>query len=265
MKAITKFKSLLTPKGEVAKPYIPKPRNAVGAGKGEEQETGDEREPAGSRPLPSGKEAASGGVTDEDRAKNGAAEHAAHIIRERERFLKASSTAAVKTPAGRQESLGEKGHAHDVTDVEAPFLGIGTGDPLAADVLSDSPTAVHFNVYDMAFEEEVDKIKRSTSRKGRRGATLYLTKHLRDEEKFKTMEDPEIHWVGEDDEDDDAGGGGGTGKSGVAGESKFSAPSSGPSFADLVAGAVQGANSKAQEVARVGQGSSKPDSKVAEL
>lgn len=244
MKAIAKFKSLLTPKGVVAKPYEPIPRSVDGIGEGDEAKHID------SSVLRSG-EGAPGGVTDEEKTKKAAAEHAAHIISERERFLKASSTAAATATHSRQQSLGEKGHAHDVTDIEAPFLGIGNGDQdefasgdiPTADVLSDSPTAVHFNVYDKAFEEEVDRIKRSTSRKGRRSTTLYLTRHLRDEKKFRTMEDPEIHWVGDSDEDveDD-----GAGKTSAVEKFKLVAPRSGPTFADLVAGAVRDAKNKAQ-------------------
>ncbi|OIW33417.1 Pkinase-domain-containing protein [Coniochaeta ligniaria NRRL 30616] len=224
MKAIHKFKGLLAPKGPVARPHDSISRS---------------------------------------KAKT-AADHAAHIVRERERFLKAS-------PSGRQQSVGEKGHAHDPTDVDPPFLGIGTGEQDAfasgdvptADVLSDSPTAVHFNVYDRAFEEEVDKIKRSTSRKGRQGTgtTLYLTKHLRDEKKFKTMEDPDITWVGDGDDDDLDDG---TGKSSAAEKFRLFTPRSGPSFADLVHGAVKDAKSKAQETAGVAQDESKPGSKLAE-
>lgn len=258
MKAITKFKSLLTPKGAVAKSHEPIPMSMDGAAE-------EGRKPSHSRDS-SGEEEAPSGVTGEEKTKKAAADHAAHIIRERERFLKASSTATTATTS-RQQSLGEKGHAHDVTDVELPFLGIGTGDHDAfasgdmstADVLSDSPTAVQFDVYDQAFEEAVDKIKRSTSRKGRQGTTLYLTRHLRDENKFKTMEDREIHWVGDGDEDD---GNDGTGKSSAAEKFKLFAPRSGPTFADLVAGAVKDAKGKAQQAAGADQDESRPGSKT---
>jgi [calcium/calmodulin-dependent protein kinase] kinase len=59
------------------------------------------------------------------------------------------------------------------------FLGIGTGgiddfsaDPSElppADVVSDSPTTVDFNVYDRAYEAEVERIKRTSSRRAGRG------------------------------------------------------------------------------------------------
>lgn len=248
MKAISKFKSLLTPKGAVSKPIEPISEGIDGAER--EGKSTDSRSQDTGGP--------SSAVSNDEEAKM-AADHVARIIKERERFLKGS-------PSGLQKLVGEKGHAHDPTDEEPPFLGIGTGEQDAfasgdiptADVMSDSPTAVHFNVYDRAFEEEVNKIKRSTSRKGRQGSgtTLYLTKHLRDEKKFKTMEDPDITWVGDDDEDevDDS-----KGKSTAA-----SAPRSGVSFADLVHGAVNDARSKAQTIVGSGQDESKPASKDAE-
>lgn len=248
MKAISKFKSLLTPKGAVSKPNEPISEGLDGAER--EGKSTDSRSPNTGEPW--------SGVSNDEKAKM-AAENVARIIKERERFLKGS-------PSGPQKLVGEKGHAHDPTDEEPPFLGIGTGEQDAfasgdiptADVMSDSPTAVHFNVYDRAFEEEVNKIKRSTSRKGRQGTstTLYLTKHVRDEKKFRTMEDPDITWVGDDDEDELDNS---KGKSTAA-----SASRSGVSFADLVHGAVNDAKSKAQTIVGVSQYESKPDSTDAE-
>lgn len=53
------------------------------------------------------------------------------------------------------------------------LLGIGTGGiddfcaaAPAADVVSDSPSVVDFNIYDRAFEAELERIRRSSSRKG---------------------------------------------------------------------------------------------------
>jgi [calcium/calmodulin-dependent protein kinase] kinase len=259
MKAITKFKTLLSHKGATEKAGEPRTTHVDGPG--------DARE--GAETVNS--QAASGSEIDEEAQQKAAADHAAQIISERERFLEASSTTVITATHSRQQSLGEKGHAHDVTDVEAPFLGIGNGDQDAfaegdiptSNVLSDSPTAVHFNVYDRAFEEEVDKIKRSTSGTARQGrsTTLYLTKHLRDEKKFRTMEDPEIHWVGNGDEDDEEEG---TEKTSAAEKFKLFAPRSGPNFAELVAGAVREAKNKAQEAAGLGQDEATPDRKVEE-
>ncbi|KAH8895063.1 CMKK2 protein [Thozetella sp. PMI_491] len=121
-------------------------------------------------------------------------EHAAAVLRERERFFATASS------RGSWQSLpGEKGHAHDPTDVEPLFLGIGTGsmdefstpqpeptEPVA-DIVSDSPTAVDFNVYDRAFEAEVERIKRSSSRRKGTG-TLYHTKHLHGKDRYQSDE-----------------------------------------------------------------------------
>ncbi|KAK3692401.1 kinase-like domain-containing protein [Podospora appendiculata] len=99
-------------------------------------------------------------------------EHAARIILERQLFLQ--TTRAGRSPNNTLAS-GDKGHAHEPTDVEPLHLGIGTGnmddfsgyDKQSVNVVSDSPTAVDFDVYDRAFNAEVDRIKRSTSRKGK--------------------------------------------------------------------------------------------------
>ncbi|KAB5570527.1 CAMKK/META protein kinase [Coniochaeta sp. 2T2.1] len=187
MKAITKFKSLLTPKGAVVKPYEPVPRNADSASDTETSTYIITHPPDQQQQNANPAEAA---------------ETANNILLERAHFLKSTTSPPTRTSTGTGTG-GEKGHAHDLTTETPPFLGIGaggeqqdvfaSGDVPTADVLSDSPTAVHFNVYDRAFEESVDQIKRSTSRKvkGKR-TTVYLTKHLRDEKQFRTMEDPDI-------------------------------------------------------------------------
>jgi [calcium/calmodulin-dependent protein kinase] kinase len=249
MKAITKFKTLLAPKGVVAKPHEPIPRR-IDATQG------------GDKATESQSSEATGEATPEQKS-NEAADHAAHIIKERERFLRDSATVG---PTSR----GEKGHAHDPTEFEAPFLGIGTGsrddfasgDLPPADVVSDSPTAVSFNVYDRAFEAEVDKIKRSTSRKGKgqeTGTTVYLTKHLRDEKKFQNEDDPDITWVGDGDSGSNNNG---TEKRSAAEKFRVVVPRSGPKFADLVAGAV--ARAKVHEAAGAGQVDSTAESPAVE-
>lgn len=247
MKAISKFKSLLTPKGVITKPYEPNSSSLETDGAQQEQQEPKSSD-SDSTLVPPGKPTES-----EPEKAMSAAEHAAHIIRQRELFLKDSGAAPNK-------STGEKGHAHDPTDSDPPFLGIGTGghdgfssaEEAPPDMVSDSPTAVDFNVYDRAFDAEVDKIKRSTSRKGsvkgRRGTgKMYHTKHLKDE---KYKDDDLVNWAGEGD--------GAEGEKKTANESikekfKVFAPRSGPKFADLVAGAVKDAKSKVEEVAGVSQ------------
>ncbi|KAH6636166.1 kinase-like domain-containing protein [Chaetomium tenue] len=71
-------------------------------------------------------------------------------------------------------------HQQPHPEEPVPLLGIGTGGiddfpgaddaPHPADIVSDSPTVVDFNVYDRAFEEEIERIRRSTSRRGVGGA-----------------------------------------------------------------------------------------------
>jgi len=112
-------------------------------------------------------------LSDEDKKH---AEYAAKLVEERMQFLR------------KHSSHGEKGHAHDPTDVEPLFLGIGMGgrddfaqhDP-SDEVVSDSPTAVDFNVYDHAYESEIKRIK---SQKGR--SKMYLTKHIQERDQYRT-------------------------------------------------------------------------------
>ncbi|KAL7912994.1 kinase-like protein [Trichoderma velutinum] len=78
------------------------------------------------------------------------------------------------------------------SDQEPPFLGIGTGardafatDEKTPDVVSDSPTAVDFNVYDRAYEEA---IKEHTKPNQAGNPILYLTKHIKEKDYFKKLE-----------------------------------------------------------------------------
>lgn len=89
---------------------------------------------------------------------------------------------------------GDKGHAHDVSDQEPLFLGIGTGarddfamDEATPDIVSDSPTAVDFNVYDRAYENAIERIKLNPN--STRKPTMYLTKFVKEKEQFENMED----------------------------------------------------------------------------
>lgn len=83
-----------------------------------------------------------------------------------------------------------------------PVLGIGTGighhpasdagdDEPPSAVVADSPTAVDFNVYDAAYEAEIERIKRSDSgarRPNAARASVYLTWHLGDRARRKAEE-----------------------------------------------------------------------------
>ncbi|KAL2263674.1 hypothetical protein VTK26DRAFT_5705 [Humicola hyalothermophila] len=131
------------------------------------------------------------------------AEFAARVLREREEFLKNGGkaklnqllpTSSPHPPHARHPSTASSSSSftHDALrpPTPLPVLGIGTGGiddfgpslgnnndvdddgggpSPAANVVSDSPTMVDFNIYDRAFEAEMERIKRSGSRKGGRG------------------------------------------------------------------------------------------------
>lgn len=111
------------------------------------------------------------------------ADEAAELIKAR----KAYRAATEQAPA--RDQPGEKGHAHEVTHHEPRLLGIGLGardeftrtEP-PADIVSDSPTGIDFDIYDRAFEAEVERIRSSEKRGTRR--TTYLTRFVNEKEKY---------------------------------------------------------------------------------
>lgn len=88
----------------------------------------------------------------------------------------------------RTQSTGDKGHAHDPMDVELPLLGIGPGletdagheTPLCA----ESPTAAEFNIYDTAYQLEVERIRRAKGKE----ATVYLTRRVDSKKEYQADE-----------------------------------------------------------------------------
>ena len=72
-----------------------------------------------------------------------------------------------------------KGHAHDPL-MDTLFLDIGTGiegtptSDSANHVISESPSAVDMNVYEVAYQEEVERILKAHGR----AATMYLTRRV---------------------------------------------------------------------------------------
>lgn len=103
-------------------------------------------------------------------------EEAEALVNARQRFLNVK--------------LNESGDSNDSTESTGRlFLGIGTGsrdefssDEPPADVVSDSPIGVDFNIYDCAFGAEVDQIRSTQSGQGKK---LYLTKFVREKENYK--------------------------------------------------------------------------------
>ncbi|KAM7207379.1 Protein kinase-like domain containing protein [Naviculisporaceae sp. PSN 640] len=172
MRAIRKFKALLGPEG--ANPLSQDPVQHLGGA-----------DSASTTLHPSS--AAEGSTKQDplDTSSTSTEDEIARIIRERQEFLKANGG-----PRGIKFKFTKPvvGQANDVTSSAPLHLGIGTGavDDFAgdqqppADFVSDSPTAVEFNIYDRAFDAEIERIKRSTSRKrgsgGGGGVEIYHTR-----------------------------------------------------------------------------------------
>ena len=92
-------------------------------------------------------------------------------------------------PELHSDSSGEKGHAHDPLDEAPLFLGIGTGGQDSLDVpeqeyVAESPTAAEFNIYDTAYQEEVQRIRSAQGHK----ATVYLTRRVDGKKEYKADE-----------------------------------------------------------------------------
>ncbi|KAM0434436.1 hypothetical protein ACHAPT_003532 [Fusarium lateritium] len=84
----------------------------------------------------------------------------------------------------------------DDKEENVPFLGIGTGarddfakDEATSGMVSDSPTAVDFNVYDRAYETAVENITSGQNDSSHR-PTVYLTKFVNDAKNLKGV--PEL-------------------------------------------------------------------------
>jgi len=163
MKAIRKFKGLLAPKDGAA------PLQAANSwGESDEGDT-----PRASSSLAEGENKAQVAVESTE-------DHIAKILKEREQFRKATGG----RKGGVVVAVTDAEESTEARSSGTLLLGIGTGgiDDFGADqtapddVVSDSPTAVDFSIYDCAFKEEVDRIKRSSSRKRGPVGAVYLTR-----------------------------------------------------------------------------------------
>lgn len=97
--------------------------------------------------------------------------------------------------AKRRDFLKERGiiDSKDATDrpeTEPLILGIGTGsrddfdkDEPSAGAVAESPTNVDFNIYDKAYEAEVDRIMSKPARQ----TTMYLTRFVKDRDHYKEV------------------------------------------------------------------------------
>lgn len=86
----------------------------------------------------------------------------------------------------------EGGQTQEAEESEPKFLGIGTGERDAfatneatPDIVSDSPTAVDFNVYDRAYENAIEKI--TAAQKPSKIPTVYLTKFVKERDHFREL------------------------------------------------------------------------------
>lgn len=208
-------------------------------------------------------------------------EHAARLLEQRKQVLRSrggniSGPFGLPVRAGDQPAQGsgssadlasseeESGRSHGERDPQAPagvpaLLGIGTGlhnfagggedqgdEPMSS--VAESPTAVDFNVYDRAYEEEVERIKRACGGAGGAGGgswqspSVYMTWHLRSKGRFHGDEALDVR---EEHGDDEAGGGaGGRGRDKVKGAFKNN------KFADLVSQTIRDSRARSQEAAR---------------
>ncbi|KAK6611147.1 CAMKK/META protein kinase [Botrytis cinerea] len=94
-----------------------------------------------------------------------------------------------KRPEFREQQSGDKGHAHDPLDEQPLYLGIGAGvgqddDSLnepVQELIAESPTAADFNIYDTAYQQEVDRIRAVQGH----AATVYLTRRVDHKSEYK--------------------------------------------------------------------------------
>ncbi|KAK4135403.1 kinase-like protein [Trichocladium antarcticum] len=167
MKAISKFKGLLSPKPPT-KPAPPSTTHPLAHHPTTTTTTTTTLPPT---PPP---EPATQPVAPPPPSEQSTAEVTARILREREHFLRS------RDPLSAHRRSPSTTIATAAADGPQPLLGIGTGglggfggaeddDMAAAHVVADSPTVVDFNVYDRAFEDALERIKvrRAGSWKGR--------------------------------------------------------------------------------------------------
>ncbi|KAJ8127290.1 hypothetical protein O1611_g6346 [Lasiodiplodia mahajangana] len=178
LRAIRRFKSLIsqsrvtTPRS----PYAPGPLV---------KETGTERSTSpsfsSSRRMPK---------TGEPIRLKSVAEEAAELVKQRKAYLQSGLPFRIAS-SGQEPRDGTR--TPDASEKGALFLGIGTGgeDEFSTtnppnDIVSESPTGIDVDIYDRAFEAEMERIRSNTKKKGSR---TYMTKLLGDKAKDKYVED----------------------------------------------------------------------------
>lgn len=133
------------------------------------------------------------GKADGSQANDEVPTHARHS-------LDSGDASSFHPPKLAKEDSGEKGHAHNPLDEQPLFLGIGPGgqDFLEAppqDIIAESPTAAEFNIYDTAYQQEVERIRAAQGHT----ATVYLTRRVDEKKEYKADENMiEVPKAGDD-------------------------------------------------------------------
>ncbi|POS76670.1 calcium/calmodulin-dependent protein kinase kinase 2 [Diaporthe helianthi] len=271
MKAITNFKSLLSSRSRTNSPRTSLlPEDAAELYHSNNNNGNNAHVPRWTRhhkPKPSMDE------QEFEALKRANEEHAARLLEQRKQVLQSRGGnmagpfgLPVKPPTNRSGDSGisdqsggpteeESGRSHGERDPDASprvpaLLGIGTGGrdhhnfaageedgqqgegPIS---VADSPTAVDFNVYDRAYEEEVARIKRAGGQ-----PSVYMTWHLGAKDRFHEDEALDVR---EEHGDDDAG----AGFAGERGREKVRGAFRNNKFAELVSQTIRDTRAQSQE------------------
>lgn len=106
-----------------------------------------------------------------------------------------SGDSKYKRPHRILTSSSDKSHAHDILLDEPLYLGIGAGkDNLMAkhdalevpdqEAIAESPQAADFNIYDVAYQNEVDRIRAAQGK----SAKVFLNRRVDKKQEYKTDE-----------------------------------------------------------------------------
>ncbi|CAN8096313.1 unnamed protein product [Discula destructiva] len=213
MRAISKFKALLSSRSRLNSPRLNlSPSDAA-------------VETAASRPRHTPKPSMDENALEDLKRQN--AQHAVQLVKERMRVIKSRALGTLpmavpskdlQQPERSSSPDGGREHGERLPQTPPPVFGIGVGgaalitdftddDAKPPSVVADSPTAVDFNVYDRAYEEEIERIKQTEGR-----PSVYMTWHLGAKDRFRGQEGKALDLLeGRQDEELAGGDGGGDG------------------------------------------------------
>lgn len=254
MKAITNFKSLLSSRSRTNSP-----RTSLFPEDADPNNTTHVPRWTRHRPKPSMDE------QEFEALKRANEEHAARLLEQRKQVLqsrggnmagplglpiKTSNEPSSMDSSDQFPTEEESGRIHGERDPHAPvgtpaLLGIGTGarDNFAGGSegeptsVAESPTAVDFNVYDRAYEEEVERIKRAGgSGRQQSSPSVYMTWHLKSKGRFHGDEGLDVR---EEHGDDEA--------AGDRGRDKVKGVFKNNKFAEIVSQTIRDSRARSQE------------------